>query len=132
MCESYHQKYMFYRYLTALSHSRLLWAHKNYRNQRNSGSLAPPTTDNHKSFSIPKIVIILYIIMVLRKYKTYHHLQVFVENALGREAQKTETFENIAITLLLLLTFMTRDVTFKSSVGSFAVFTLYLLAQLFW
>ena len=69
--------------------------------------------------------------MVLRKYKTYHHLQVFVENALGREAQKTETFENIAITLLLILTFMTRDGTFKSSVGSFAVFTLYLLAQLF-
>ena len=27
---------------------------------------------------------------------------------------------------------MTRDGTFKSSVGSFAVFTLYLLAQLFW
>ena len=119
-------------YLTALSHSRLLWSHKNYRNQRNSGSLAPPTTENHKSFSSPKIIIILYIIMVLRKYKTYHCLPVFVENALGREAQKTETFENIAITLLLLLTFMTRDGTFKSSVGSFAVFTLYLLAQLFW
>ena len=27
---------------------------------------------------------------------------------------------------------MTRDGPFKSSVGSFAVFTLYLLAQLFW
>ena len=67
--------------------------------------------------------------MVLRKYKTYHCLQVFVENALGREAQKTET--ETAITLLLLLIFMTRDGTFKSSVGSFAVFTLYLLAQLF-
>ena len=129
MCESYHQKYILYSYLTALSHSRLLWSHKNYRNQRNSGSLAPPTTENHKSFS--KIVIILFI-LVLRKYKTYHCLQVFVENALGREAQKTETFENIAITLLLLLTFMTRDGTLMSSVGRFAVFTLYLLAQLFW
>ena len=94
MCESYHQKYMLYRYLTALSHSRLLWSHKNYRNQRNSGSLAPPTTENHKSFS--KIVIILYIIMVLRKYKTYHCLQVFVENALGREAQKTRLTYNCA------------------------------------
>ena len=125
MCESYHQKYILYRYLTALSHSRLLWSHKNYRNQRNSGSLAPPTTENHKSFS--KIVIILFI-LVLRKYKTYHCLQVFVENVLGREAQKTETFENFA----MLLTFMTRNGTFKSSVGSFAVFTLYLLAQLFW
>ena len=60
MCESYHQKYMLYRYLTALSHSRLLWSHKNYRNQRNSGSLAPPTTENHKSVSSPKIIIILW------------------------------------------------------------------------
>ena len=98
MCESYHQKYMLYRYLSPMSHSRLLWSHKNYRNQRNSGSLAPPTTENHKNFSIPKIVIILYIIMFLRNYETYHCIQVFVENALGREAQKTEIFENFAIT----------------------------------
>ena len=55
-----------------------------------------------------------------------------MEKALGRGAQKTETFENIAITLVLLLTFMTRDGTLMSSVGRFAVFTLYLLAQLFW